>query len=68
MSDEIASVDALHEVRAYVESAARLMRMPIDARRCEAVDRNLLRIAAFSADLASVELNDDIEVAGVFVP
>jgi hypothetical protein len=53
---------------AYVEAAAALLGM-----RFEAVDRDVVvgvteRLAAYAADVASVQLAIDVEIAGRFEP
>lgn len=55
-------------VAAYVDAGAALMEMPLDHERRTAVIVAMTRLAAFAADVATVPLGDDIEVAGVFVP
>jgi len=42
--------------------------MPLDAERRAAVIAATLRLAAFAADMATIELGHEIEIAGVFVP
>jgi len=55
-------------VAAHVDAAAALLEMPLSTERRSAVIVALTRLAAFAADVASVPLGDDVEVAGVFVP
>jgi hypothetical protein len=42
--------------------------MPLDRSRADAVAAVIGTLATFAADLATVELDTDIEIAGVFVP
>jgi hypothetical protein len=58
------------EIAAYVDAAATLIAMPVASsmERRSAVIATMTRLAAFAADVASVELGDDIELAGAFVP
>jgi hypothetical protein len=55
-------------VCAYLDAATALLEMPLDAQRRVAVAANLRRIASFAAHLGALELEDEIEVAGEFVP
>ena len=55
-------------IAAYVDATAALLRLPVDASRRAAVIATMQRLAAFSADVAAVELPPEIELAGVFVP
>ena len=56
------------DVPAYVTAAARLMAMPLEGERYEAVVAVMRRLAAFSSDIAALDVSPDIEVAGVFIP
>jgi hypothetical protein len=60
--------DVPSRVAAHVDAAAALLEMPLDPERRAAVIVAMTRLADFAADVASVPLTDDIEVAGVFVP
>ena len=53
---------------AYVDAAALALGMPLDERHRAGVVAAMTRLAAFSADVALVELSAETEVAGVFVP
>jgi hypothetical protein len=55
-------------VAAHVDAAAALLALPLDAQRRAGAIAATLRLAAFAADLATVELGHEIEIAGVFVP
>jgi hypothetical protein len=55
-------------VAAYVDAAAAALGMPLNAERRAGVSAAMARLASFAADVAAVELADDIEIAGVFVP
>lgn len=57
-----------NDVPAYVSAAARLLAMPLDGERFEAVVGVMRRLAAFGSDVAALELSPDVEVAGVFIP
>jgi hypothetical protein len=61
-------IDDAQAIAAYVDASAAVMQMPLDAERREAVIATMTRLAAFAADVATVALADDVEVAGVFVP
>ena len=52
-------------VAAYVDAAAVALGMPLAAEHRAGVIAAMTRLAAFAADLGTVELPDDIEVAGV---
>jgi hypothetical protein len=56
------------DLAAHVDAAATLHALPLDAQRREAVIAATARLAAFAADLESVELGPQIEIAGAFVP
>jgi hypothetical protein len=62
--------DEAAEIAAYVDAAAALLAMPVaaTAARRAAVITAMTRLAAFAADVATVELGDDIAIAGTFVP
>jgi hypothetical protein len=62
MGDDVAAVAA------YVDAAAAALAMPLDAERRAGVIAAMTRLASFAADVAAVELANDIEIAGVFVP
>lgn len=53
---------------AYVDAVAAALEMPLAAQHRDGVIAALTRLAAFAADVEAVELSDEIEVAGVFVP
>jgi hypothetical protein len=55
-------------IAAYVDAAAVALGMPLVEQHRVGVIAAMTRLAAFAADVASVELAADIEVAGVFVP
>jgi 1-carboxybiuret hydrolase subunit AtzG-like len=55
-------------IATYVDAAAELLAMPLAAEHRAGVIVAMTRLAAFGADVASVELAGDVEVAGVFVP
>jgi hypothetical protein len=55
-------------VGAYVDAAATALGMPLNGERRAAVIAAMTRLAAFAGDVAAVELADDVEIAGVFVP
>jgi hypothetical protein len=52
----------------YVDAASALLAIPIDGDHRPVVDAVMERIAGFAADVASVELGIEVEIAGVFVP
>jgi hypothetical protein len=52
----------------YVEAAARLAHMPLEAERVDEVVAVMGRIHAFAADLRAFALADDTEIAGIFTP
>ena len=56
------------QVAAYVDAAAALLAMPLDDERRAAVTTAMMRLAAFAADVATIPLDNEIELAGVFVP
>jgi hypothetical protein len=61
--------DEAAEIAAYVDAAVALLAMPVASpERRSAVIATMTRLAAFAADVASVELADEIELAGAFVP
>ena len=60
--------DDAQRVAVFVDAAARALAMPLDPERRASVALAMARLAEFAADVASVPLADDIEVAGVFVP
>jgi hypothetical protein len=53
---------------AYVEAAAALLGMPFGSLDRAVVTGVTERLAAFAADVASVELAIDVEIAGRFEP
>jgi hypothetical protein len=55
-------------VAAQVDAAAALLAMPLNAERRLAVIVAMTRLAAFAADVAAVELADDVAIAGTFIP
>ncbi len=55
-------------ISAYVDAAAAVLEMPLDAERRTAVIAAMTRLAAFAADVTAVELAGEVEIAGVFVP
>jgi len=55
-------------IAAYVDAAAELHAMPLAAEHRTGVISAMTRLAAFGADVASIELARDVEVAGVFMP
>jgi hypothetical protein len=54
-------------IATYVDATAVALNMPLDARHREGVIIAMTRLAAFAADVATVELANDVELAGVFV-
>jgi hypothetical protein len=61
----------MHEdraVAAYVDAAAAVLEMPLEGERRAAVIGVMTRLAAFAADIERLELENDVEIAGVFVP
>jgi hypothetical protein len=56
------------DVPEYVAAAARLLAMPLEGERFEAVVAVMRRIATFAGDVGAVELSPDSEIAGVFIP
>ncbi len=56
------------EVLAYVTSAARMVRLPLDAQRAQAVATHLARTAAMAALLEAAPLSPEDEPAEVFCP
>ena len=55
-------------VAAYVDATSALLEMPLDEARRAAVIVAFTRLAAFADDVARVPLDEEIEIAGVFVP
>jgi hypothetical protein len=55
-------------IAAYVDAAAVALAMPLDEGHRVGVIAAMTRLAAFAADVVTVELAMDIEVAGVFIP
>jgi hypothetical protein len=55
-------------VAAYVDASAAVLDMPLGAQHRDGVILAMRLLAAFAADVAAVELPEEIEVAGVFVP
>jgi hypothetical protein len=55
-------------IAAYVDAASEVLALPVAAEHRSGVIAAMTRLAAFGADVASVELANDVEVAGVFVP
>jgi hypothetical protein len=53
---------------ALVDAAAATLDMPLDERGRVAVTVAFARLRAFALDVAAVELGNEIEIAGVFVP
>ncbi len=62
MADDTAALAA------YVDANAAALGMPLSAERRAGVIAAMARLAAFAADVGAVELSNDVEVAGVFVP
>jgi hypothetical protein len=62
MGDDAASIAA------YVDATAALLGMPLAAEHRAGVIAAMMRLALFAADVAAVELTNEIEIAGVFVP
>jgi len=62
MADDAAAVAA------YVDAAAVALGMPLAPQHRAGVIAAMSRLAAFAGDVAAVELSDEVEVAGVFVP
>jgi hypothetical protein len=60
--------DGARGAAAYVDAAAALAGMPLDPKHRPGVVAAMTRLALFAADVAAVDLADDVEVAGVFVP
>ena len=61
-------VDVEATIAAFVDAAAALHAMPLDAEYRPGVIAAMRRLNAFAADVAAVELALEVEVAGVFVP
>jgi sugar (pentulose or hexulose) kinase len=55
-------------VAGYVDAAAAALGMPLAAEHRDGVIAAMTRLAAFAADIATVELPNAVEIAGVFVP
>jgi hypothetical protein len=55
-------------IATYVDATAVALNMPLDAQHREGVTAAMTRLAAFAADVATVELANDAEIAGVLVP
>jgi hypothetical protein len=55
-------------IAAYVDASAAMLGMPLAGERRASVIAALARLGAFAADVATVSLADEIEIAGVFVP
>ncbi|MGD0474036.1 MAG: AtzG-like protein [Candidatus Velthaea sp.] len=53
-------------ITAYVEAAAVLTKLPLDADRVHAAAVAMTRIADFAADVEAFALGDDVEIAGTF--
>lgn len=53
---------------AYVDAVALALGMPLAEQHRVGVIAAMTRLAAFAADVATVELPAEIEVAGMFVP
>ncbi len=49
---------------AYVTAAADLLALPLDDEQRANVGANVARTAAFAADLATIPLGNEIEIAG----
>jgi hypothetical protein len=60
--------DNATEIAIFVDAAAVTLNMPLDAHHRAGVIAAMTRLAAFAADVATVELSDDVEIAGAFVP
>lgn len=60
--------DGQADVAAYVDASATLLALPLDDDRRANVTANMGRIAMFAARLEAVEIGDDVEPAGEFVP
>jgi hypothetical protein len=60
--------DNATEIANFVDATAVTLKMPLDAHHREGVIVAMTRLAAFAADIAAVELSDDVEIAGAFVP
>jgi hypothetical protein len=60
--------DTPAHLAAYVDAASALLAMPLDDERRTAVIAAMTRLHAFAHDVASVPLENEIELAGVFVP
>lgn len=56
------------DVPRYVTAATRLLAMPLEPERFEAVVAVMRRIAAFADDVGAFDVSPDVEVAGVFIP
>lgn len=53
---------------AYVDAAAEALAIPLSAESRAGVITAMTRLASFAADVSAVELANDVEIAGVFVP
>jgi hypothetical protein len=53
---------------ALVDAAAATLEMPLDAQQRAAAIVAFARFQAFALDVATVELDNEVEIAGVFVP
>jgi hypothetical protein len=60
--------DNATEIAIFVDATAVMLNMPLDAHHREGVIAAMTRLAAFAADVAAVELSDDVEIAGTFTP
>jgi hypothetical protein len=60
--------DVAFDAPAYVDAAAALLAMPLDGERRANVVTAIERLAAFAADIAAVDLGNDVEIAGRFTP
>jgi 1-carboxybiuret hydrolase subunit AtzG-like protein len=60
--------DNATKIAIFVDATAVTLNMPLDVHHREGVIAAMTRLAAFAADVAAVELSDDVEIAGAFVP
>jgi hypothetical protein len=68
MRTRLHMADEIPAVADYVDAAAAALGMPLAAEHRAGVITAMTRLAAFAADIATVELSNTVEIAGLFVP
>jgi hypothetical protein len=51
-------------LQSYVKTAAALLDLPLDVEQSRSVSTTFGRIAAFAADVASIDIGNEVEIAG----